>query len=681
MIYVKGMSNSAITTIIQGIGIVTDPFRSFTEGDTTVAIVHEMIEKDMTSVTDSYAIEVGAIENKTEADALREKLSTLLGKDASLIQEDNVFKVRITGFATSNEVKKSFPILKGEGISEIGLIYVKGMLNSAPMTNISGIETGQVKTYPQKDTTGVIIHEITEEDLTSSQDSYVIQLGAFKQKENAYKLRKKLEDMLGKKVIITAEDEYTKVRVIGFRTSYEVKSYIPEIVRNGFREIWIVNLKGMKGQVLSSKLKPIKEVIDTITKKGNNYLIIDESTEEAMTTGNDSYAIQVGAFDLKINADVQRIKLSILLGKDVELFVEDDLYKVRIPGFRTRAEVDAYIPVLIKNGESEIRIVNLKETQQHWISTSRLDTIAAGLDKITKKDTSSLINKKTLKEVKKSTPDSSMVIKKTITPENKIEDVPTIPTEENATNKNEVKENPVNVPLVEEPRKEIHEAESSAKRKNTLEERLLDAEYRSGIYESRWPGVEFTVQIAASKSISDPEVIKKKFDLSGDVEVVKGGDWYRFSIGHFIKYWKAREYRNILITRDDISDAFIVAYKNGKKIMLNDLLAMVEATPDTKTGITVRPEVRKAFSVQILATKDGNISQSDIREKYDVDEDIFKEYSESDGLYRYSIGDFSSYTEAVKVRNKIRASGIRDAFVVGYKDGKRVNNLKSILME
>ena len=254
-----------------------------------------------------------------------------------------------------------------------------------------------------------------------------------------------------------------------------------------------------------------------------------------------------------------------------------------------------------------------------------------------------------------------------------------IPSEEKVTKKTEVKEKPADVAIVEEPKKEAVVSHSSGERKKTFEERLLEAEYRSGLYESRWPGVEFTIQIAASKSISDPEVIKQKFGLSSEVEVTKGGEWYRFTVGHYIKYWKAREYRNILITRNGIEDAFIIAYKDGKKIMFTDLLASVETTPDSSTGTTVRPEVSRAFSVQILATKDGNVSESALREKYDVDEEIFKEYNPSDGLYRYTIGNFSSYIEAAKVRNRIRASGIRDAFVVGYKDGKRVADPKSIL--
>lgn len=64
---------------------------------------------------------------------------------------------------------------------------------------------------------------------------------------------------------------------------------------------------------------------------------------------------------------------------------------------------------------------------------------------------------------------------------------------------------------------------------------------------------------------------------------------------------------------------------------------------------------------------------------YGIDEEIFKEYDESDGLYRYSIGNFTLYTDAAKVRNKIKVLGFKEAFVIGYKDGKRVADLKSLL--
>jgi hypothetical protein len=207
-----------------------------------------------------------------------------------------------------------------------------------------------------------------------------------------------------------------------------------------------------------------------------------------------------------------------------------------------------------------------------------------------------------------------------------------------------------------------------------LEEKLLEAEYRYGLYDTPWPGVEFSVQIAASKTISDPAVIKKKFALSRSVDVRNLDGIYRFSVGRYIKFWRAREYRNILITRYGIEDAFIVAYKEGEKVMLYDLVKEYNIQ-ESQT----RPVKSKAFSVQVLATKDPNITSSQIREEYQADYEIYKEYDASDGIYRYSIGNFNTYNEAAKLRHQLKASGHSGHFIIGFKDGKRVKDIKTII--
>ncbi|MEZ5082327.1 MAG: SPOR domain-containing protein [Bacteroidales bacterium] len=646
LISVVGTLNPALKTgkTATEAGLV-EPF-IFT--DKSVDIAYELVEEDLTSSEDTYAIEIGAIENEMEADSLRDQLSVLSGKDVTLFPEDNLYKIRVSGFASKHEVEESFPTLQSKGISEIGLISVVGTLNPALKTGKTGIESDLSKTLTETDTTIVIIHEIIEEDPTSSIDRYAIQLGAFKRKRNADKLTSQLADILGRNADILVEGGYYKVRINGLKTSYEVKNYIPDLVKNGFREIWVVKLTGTQKQpVPSVESKPDRELIGTFTKNDTTYYVIHETIEEVLTSGTDSYAIQLGAFNVKINADVLRIKLATIMGREVKIFVENDLYKVLIPDFRTRDEVDDYIPLLMKNGVSDLKIVTLKGMQKHKVTTNRIDTIVQGSGKIVYADTTYIINK-TTKSAEK--PKKETTVRET-------------PVEE--TNAYEHKEENTVPPEVE--------------RRKTLEERLLEAEYRSGLYEARWPGVEFTIQVAASKTIKNPEVIKSKYELSGDINVVKEDDWYRFTTGNYIKFWKAREYRNILMSRNGIEDAFIVAYKDGKRIMLTDLLAMVETMIDGSTGITVRPPMEKAFSIQVLATKDGNIPVSEIRAKYNVDDDIFKEYDAKDGLYRYSVGDFNTYTEAAKVRNKIRAAGFREAFVVGYKDGKRVEDLNSLL--
>jgi cell division septation protein DedD len=44
-----------------------------------------------------------------------------------------------------------------------------------------------------------------------------------------------------------------------------------------------------------------------------------------------------------------------------------------------------------------------------------------------------------------------------------------------------------------------------------------------------------------------------------------------------------------------------------------------------------------------------------------------------DGLYKYTVGSFSTYSQASDFRNTVLSAGITGAFVVAYKDGKRIN--------
>jgi cell division protein FtsN len=661
-----GLLDTRILAIVPG--KETDTVISLVDNDTTVMFVHKQVKAVTTTKTDSFDIEIDAFETQAEAEAMRGQLSTILGRPVIIIPADGRYALRIAGITSGTEVVEIYPVLQSKGISEIDLMIHQGLLDPAFTTIKPPVET-----YPvEVDSDAVVIHRLIEEDSTSFTDSYAIQLGAFKRKENAYRLRKKLADLLGKEVMITVEDGYHKVRLIGFNSNYEVERYIPVLIKQGVREIWVITLKGTrKPDLVAGEPDIHREVLNTFTEKDTTYYIIHDVYEEELTTGPDSYTIQLGAFNRKINADALRAKLTVMLGKAVEIFVEDELYKVRIIGFDTQREAETYLPELQKENVSEISILPLKGRQTYRTAVSNLDTISGAKQPVTVKESLPLrTSETTSKQVQKPMADTAAVDEQAYVPKTIEEAVPIVPPRERAVEKMKVEERPI--------REEVEETKPDVERRKTLEERLLEAEYRSGLYESRWPGVEFTIQVAASKTIGDPEVIKRKFDLSGEVEVEKVDEWYRFTTGHFIKYWKAREYRNILNTRNELKDAFIVAYKDGKKVMLYDLLAMVEPVAGDDTGTNVRVALPKGFSVQILATKDGSITDSEIRKKYDIDEDIFKEYSESDGLYRYTIGNFNTYIAAVKVRNKIRAKGFRDAFVVGYKDGKRVKDLQSI---
>lgn len=204
-----------------------------------------------------------------------------------------------------------------------------------------------------------------------------------------------------------------------------------------------------------------------------------------------------------------------------------------------------------------------------------------------------------------------------------------------------------------------------------LQERMLEEDAKSGQYESPWKEVEFTVQVAASRTAIDPSVFQDKFNISGEIRRTHDEGWYYYTIGTYVKYWRAREYRNILLTRNNTKGAFVVAFKNGKRVLLSELL---QNNIDERSGQQIaeiqRPISKKSFSVQIMATHDGNISPLAVKEMYEIDEEVYKEFD--GGWYRYIVGNFMNYNEASKLRNKFRMRGLREAFIVGYKDGVRV---------
>ncbi|MTI30017.1 Ezrin/radixin/moesin family protein [Cytophagales bacterium RKSG123] len=72
------------------------------------------------------------------------------------------------------------------------------------------------------------------------------------------------------------------------------------------------------------------------------------------------------------------------------------------------------------------------------------------------------------------------------------------------------------------------------------------------------------------------------------------------------------------------------------------------------------------FKVQIGAFKVSNISE------YMDEEKNFKEEKSDDGLNKYTLGSFKDYWEADTFKKYLREMGVKDAWVVPYKDGERV---------
>ncbi|GJM27940.1 MAG: hypothetical protein DHS20C17_05750 [Cyclobacteriaceae bacterium] len=72
------------------------------------------------------------------------------------------------------------------------------------------------------------------------------------------------------------------------------------------------------------------------------------------------------------------------------------------------------------------------------------------------------------------------------------------------------------------------------------------------------------------------------------------------------------------------------------------------------------------FKVQIGAFRNKDLS------KYFGTSDNFGGEVDADGTQRYTLGNFADYWQADKFKKYLREMGVKDAWIVPYKDGRRV---------
>ena len=114
-------------------------------------------------------------------------------------------------------------------------------------------------------------------------------------------------------------------------------------------------------------------------------------------------------------------------------------------------------------------------------------------------------------------------------------------------------------------------------------------------------------------------------------------------------------------------DAFVVAYKGGKKVSWH----AAGATMSTDyNGKPVQEKESVKFKVQIGAFK-SNVP-ANLLEKYIEIPEVGQ--ITSGGVTMFTVGSFSNYNSAVKHKNKMKDKyGIKDAFVISFKGDKLID--------
>ncbi|MEA3478153.1 MAG: SPOR domain-containing protein, partial [Bacteroidota bacterium] len=203
--------------------------------------------------------------------------------------------------------------------------------------------------------------------------------------------------------------------------------------------------------------------------------------------------------------------------------------------------------------------------------------------------------------------------------------------------------------------------------------RYLDPEYkytRYSILEEEKDNVRYGVQLKASYlRPMDIEAIADEFNLNEPIREDFQNDWYRYSVGDFSQYWKAKEYRNILLTRHNAQGSFVIAFEDDIRTTIIDLIGVQSG--ETPVAPSARPKADVIFYVQILCLDTyKRVPSDELNARYDIYNEI-REVTEG-GLIKYQIGGFTSYDEAKSVRSQMMDKGIYDAFIVPYINGVKI---------
>jgi cell division protein FtsN len=248
------------------------------------------------------------------------------------------------------------PGKEGDYISDVNFVLSKVKPDTAGMKQLpDSLKTltepvvKPVQPAVRKDTSIMIVHEVTQELVTVGEDSYAIQLGAFRRRSNADAFRKKLEAMLGKKVEIIVENDLYKVRITDIKERSEVDAVIATLQKNGISELWLITMRAKQKQWM---LIEKSDTIATITE-------VEAGAEISNITPDIS--IQVGAFRQEANANQMKQKISAIVGKPVSIVREDGYFKVRVSGFTSMEELQAMVPELRKMGLNDIWVPPVKK--------------------------------------------------------------------------------------------------------------------------------------------------------------------------------------------------------------------------------------------------------------------------------------------------------------------------------
>jgi len=332
------------------------PEKPVTKKDTTVMVVHEVVQELVTISEDSWAIQLGAFKVRSNAEVMRKKLETQLGKKVSIIIEDDYFKVRIDEIKERKEVDEIIAILQKNGITELWLISLKAKKQQLILTD-------------RQDTIRTITESKVSEPNETVGPDIGLQLGVFRNMDSAIALMKQLKARYGNRLKIVFDNGFYKIRLSGNspvkRTVLEEMKKLGELNKLKFKDIWLdppvepaeiepVVLK--KAELVFSRaevLPNIPRLADPLPVKA----VTQNKTYKPVSQPGLTVSIKVGVFYKKSEALKAKRKITSKLKLTVEIVEQWDSYIVFIRGFHSREETFMYYPELAGLGYPGVSII------------------------------------------------------------------------------------------------------------------------------------------------------------------------------------------------------------------------------------------------------------------------------------------------------------------------------------
>lgn len=187
-------------------------------------------------------------------------------------------------------------------------------------------------------------------------------------------------------------------------------------------------------------------------------------------------------------------------------------------------------------------------------------------------------------------------------------------------------------------------------------------------------GVIYRVQLGAYKQPLSPSLFKH---VGKVIELKTDDGYYKYVTESFTSFDRAMLAKADVIL-EGYSDAFVSAYKDGKRISLSQAGATFENKNDatneildeSKNKVNALDKTLVTFRVQIGALKKANDTAFEERIK-DVGnvEKIFT----ATGLIRYTSGSYTNYNQAVQAKSTLAEKGFSDSFVIAMFKGEVIS--------